>query len=124
MANTPTLSRFLTELSRLLRQKDQNQLSAYLVIEPPYSDIYNRLITELRSQYPKTAAAAGTSSGDVEDRLEAVCSQALPEAREGVDGGSSWTAFVKFMVQYLIFLKDVDVGNLLVTYGMLREVLQ
>jgi len=113
MANT-TLDKFLAEINTLLRQKDNAKIRDYLHIEPPYAQIYVTLISEVRSAYPK----------GVEDGLETKVSNALPTARDGVDGSSSWTAFVKFMVQYLVFLRDVDVGNLLETYNLLSELLQ
>lgn len=111
---TATIDRFLGEISRIIREKNAQQLREYLVIEPPYADTYNTLISELRRVYQKGR----------EDALEAKCSAALPEARDGIDGSSSWTAFVKFVVQYFSFLRDVDVGNLLETYNLLSELLQ
>lgn len=111
---TATIDRFLGEISRIIREKNASQLREYLVIEPPYADIYNTLISELRRAHPKGQ----------EDALDAKCSNALPGARDGVDGSSSWTAFVKFVVQYFCFLRDVDVSNLLETYNLLSELLQ
>ena len=111
-----TLDRFLGEISRILRERNNTQLCEYLVIEPPFAETYNALIAELRNNYRK--------GQNQEDALETRCSNALPEAREGVDGSSSWTAFVKFMVHYLTFLRDVDVSNLLETYNLLSELLQ
>ena len=35
----------------------------------------------------------------------------------------NWTAFIKFVVAYLVFLRDLDVGDLLRTDGGLSEVL-
>ena len=37
---------------------------------------------------------------------------------------ASWSAFSRFMVLYFGFLRDVDVSNLLETFGLLSEVLQ
>ena len=111
---TSTLDKFLSEISNLLRSKNGLKLRDYLVIEPPFAQIYNQLITEIRSTYPKGQ----------EDGLETKCSNALPEARDGVDGSASWTAFIKFMVQYFNFLREVDVSNLLETYNQLSELLQ
>lgn len=113
MANA-TLDKFLAEINTLLRQKDNTKLRDYLVIEPPFAQIYTTLIGEVRSSFPKGS----------EDGLENRVSNALPTARDGIDGSASWTAFVKFMVQYLVFLRDVDVNNLLETYNLLSELLQ
>ena len=112
-ASISVLDQFLSETSRILKDRDGARLQDYLVIEPPYPKIYNSMIAELRVAFPR-----GT-----EDDLEAKCSQALPEAREGEDG-SSWTAFVKFIVQYFAFIRDVNVDNLLDTYNLLSELVQ
>jgi hypothetical protein len=110
---TPTIDNFLSEISTILRQQDGAKLQRFLLIEPKFPDIYNTMIWELQSAFPQ-----GT-----ETRLEARCSQALPEAREGLDG-SPWTAFIKFTVQYFTFLRDVNVDDLLKTYNQLSELVQ
>lgn len=109
-----TLNRFLGEISAILREQNGQRLQQYLVIEPPFAEIYNTLITEVRRTFPK----------DQEEALESRCNDLLPEARDGVDGSSSWTAFTKFMVAYFGFLRDVDVSNLLDTYNLLSDLLQ
>ncbi|KAF2417524.1 hypothetical protein EJ08DRAFT_599955 [Tothia fuscella] len=111
--STPTIDQFLSEISRFLRLQDGSALQNVLVIEPPYQPAYNSVITELRSTYP---------TGN-EAKLEAKCSQALPEAREGIDG-SPWTAFVKFTAQYFTFLRDVNIERLLDTYNQLSELVR
>jgi len=113
MTTAPTLDQFLGEISRILREKNAVQLQDYLVIEPPYRDLYNAMITEIRHVFPKGS----------EGTLEVKCSAALPEARNGEDG-APWTAFSTFMVQYLGFLRDVNIANLLDTYNLLSELVQ
>lgn len=113
MAFTAVLDQFLLETSRILRDRDGAQLQDYLLIEPPYKQIYNSMIAELRATHPR-----GT-----EDKLEVKCGEALPEARNGEDG-IPWTAFLKFMVQYLGFIRDVNIQNLLDTYNLLSELVQ
>jgi len=113
MTTSPTLDQFLAEISRILHERNALQLQDYLVIEPPYRDLYNAMITEIRHVFPKGS----------EGNLEAKCSAALPEARDGEDG-QPWTAFSKFMVQYLGFLRDVNIANLLDTYNLLTELVQ
>lgn len=113
MTSTSTLEQFISEISKILREKDALKLQDYLIIEPPYSNIYNAMIGELRHAFPK-----GT-----EDRLDAKCSSGLPEARNGEDD-APWTAFVKFMVQYFCFLRDVNIENLLDTYNLLSDLVQ
>lgn len=111
--STPTLNQFLGEIARIIREHNGQQLQDYLVIEPPYRDLYNAMILEIRQSFP-----AGS-----EDGLEEKCSRALPEAREGLDG-ASWTSFVKFITQYFVFLRDVSIQNLLDTYNLLSELVQ
>ena len=110
MPDTPTLDQFLAEISTILRDQDGTKLNDFLIIEPPYSAIYDTLIEEIRQQYPKTN----------ENVLDSKITLALPEARDGLDG-ASWNAFIKFLVCYLAFLRDVDLSNLLHTYNLLSE---
>jgi hypothetical protein len=113
MAATPTTDQFLGEISKILREKNASQLQQYLIIEPPYPQIYQQIVQEVRRVFPKGS----------EDALEKKCSEALPEARLGEDD-SPWTAFVKFMVQYFTFLRDVNVEQLLDTFNLLCELVQ
>jgi hypothetical protein len=110
---TPTTDQFLGEISKLLRGKSASQLQQYLIIEPPFTQIYQQIVQEIRSVFPKAR----------ENALEKKCSDALPEARLGEDD-SPWTAFVKFMVQYFAFLRDVNVEQLLDTFNILCELVQ
>ncbi|KAH0360491.1 hypothetical protein KCU65_g9380, partial [Aureobasidium melanogenum] len=115
---TPTLDQFLSEINRITLSKDSSQLSQYLVIEPPYAPSYNTIINELRKVFPK-------GSNDSDTALE----KKINKAVKVIDGGddvevASWSAFSRFMVLYFGFLRDVDVGNLLETFGLLSEVLQ
>lgn len=111
-SSTPTLDQFLSEISQILHQQDSSKLCDYLVIEPPYGQVYHSMINELRSAYPKGKDPA----------LEVKCSSSLPDGL-GEDN-ASWGAFTKFMVQYLSFIRDVDVQNLLETYNLLSELVQ
>lgn len=117
-AQTSTLDRFLSEISRLLRTQDGAELCSYLIIEPPYSNIYNALIVELRASYARSG-----SNNASNDALELKVHDSIPEARDGQDGATTWTAFIKFMSGYLGFLRDVDINNLYDTYGLLSELL-
>jgi hypothetical protein len=115
---TRTLDQFLSEINRITLSKDSALLSTYLVIEPPYAPSYNTIISELRTTYPKSAE----SDTALEKKIVRVV--------KVIDGGNddvevaSWSAFSRFMVLYFGFLRDVDVGNLLETFGLLSEVLQ
>lgn len=110
---TPIVDQFLGEISRIIREENGLQLQDYLVVEPPYGDLYQTMIGEIRKTFSKGA----------EDVLEKKCEAAIPEARGGGET-ASWSAFVKFMVQYLGFLRDVDTQNLLETYNLLNELVQ
>lgn len=112
---TPTLDLFLREISNLLRNEDGVTLQQYLKIEPPYGQQYDTLIQELRQAYPQTR----------QDLLEQHCSSLLPEARDGIELHTPWSAFIKFLTLYFAFLREGhDAGNLLGTYNALSEVVQ
>lgn len=110
---TPTVDQFLTEISRIVREQNSLQLQDYLVVEPPYGQTYQSMIRELRQVFPKGSETA----------LEAKCEGTIPEAQGNAETGS-WSAFIKFMVQYLTFLRDVNTQNLLETYNLLNELVQ
>lgn len=115
---TPTLERFLSEVSSILRQRDATKLREYLVIEPPYAQIYETLCAEVRSTY-------NANDGTAAQRLETACSDKLNSVLVDPEGYSpTWTAFVKFIAQYFFFLRDVDISNLLATYELLSELVQ
>lgn len=112
-AGTQTLDRFLGELYRILDAKNGSQLQDYLVIEPPFSNVYISMISELRSAYPRGR----------EDGLEEKCGRCIPQPEAGEES-LTWTAFAKFLVQYFGFVRDVNIDNLLETYNMLSELVQ
>ena len=111
-AATPLLGHFLIAINGFVQARNEIQLADYLVLEPPFGPHYVRMIEELRTHYP---------SGS-EDAIEAKCQQLLAAAREGAEG-SPWSAFVKFMAQYLRHLRDVDPDprRYLETYELLSE---
>ena len=111
--STPTIDKFLSELARILRQKNGVQLQDYLILEPPLPPLYNIIVNELRQAFP----------GGNQDVLEAKCKAMLPEDEEGDEGGS-WTAFISFLVQYFAFLRDVNVDHLVETHDMLKALLK
>ena len=115
---TPTVTQFLSEVSTIIRQRNASRLCDYLVIEPPYSTIYETLRAEVRASY-------NAQDGTAAQRLETACTQKLGNVLADPEGNApTWTAFAKFITQYFIFLRDVDVGNLLATYESLSELLQ
>ena len=132
-----TLERFLTEINRILAERDAARLLDYLVIEPPYPASYTEMIAELRRDFPSRSADGDNTinntggqrrSGDA--GLESLCERKLRDVLSSdaaatttiTSGGSTgtgmgWSAFGKFMVQYFVFLREVDVRgrNLLET---------
>ncbi|KAJ5593810.1 uncharacterized protein N7459_000018 [Penicillium hispanicum] len=107
----PILDQFLGELSEFVRNRDGDQLQNFLQIEPPLSDLYQRMIEELRQRYRPGAQ----SDTELLQRCEAL----VPHSK----GSSSWTAFPIFVKLYLTFLRDVNVENLLETYNLLKGLL-
>ena len=125
---TSTIDRFLTEINRILVERDATRLLDYLVIEPPYSASYTEMIAELRRDFPRFGNM-GQRYGDAE--LESLCERKLrdvlsSDATSSGNAGMGWSAFGKFLVQYFVFLREVDVRgrHLLETYNLLSEVLQ
>ncbi|KAF1816307.1 hypothetical protein P152DRAFT_388749 [Eremomyces bilateralis CBS 781.70] len=111
--STNTLDLFLKEVNAIVQNGDGAKLASYLIIEPPYGEIYQKMISEVRQRFPK---------GN-EDALEQKVTALLSAARHGIDG-SPWTTFIKFIVPYLGFLRDVNLQNLLDTYDLLSDVVQ
>lgn len=110
--DAPMLGQFLVAVNGFVHVKNETSLADWLLLEPPFSDHYDRMIEELKQTYPR---------GN-EEALEKKCSQALPSAREGEDG-APWTQFIKFMVQYLSYLREIDAdpNKYLQTYDLLSE---
>ncbi|KAI9833732.1 MAG: hypothetical protein M1819_003465 [Sarea resinae] len=110
---TPTVDKFLTEIARILREKNGVQLQDFLVIEPPFPQLYAVMVSEFHQAFPKGR----------EDALQQKCRHALPDL-EDRDDGSSWTAFVKFMGQYFSFIRDVNTEDLVETFELLRSLVK
>lgn len=115
--STPLLGQYLNALNGFIKVRNEASLSDWIVLEPPFNERYMDMIQELRQTYPR--------GGSSDEALEAKCTQALKAAVEG-DDGSPWTTFIKFMVQYLSYLRDVsvDVSRYLETYELLSELQQ
>lgn len=117
---TPTIDKFLTEVARILREKNGVQLQDFVILEPPLPPLYNDIVDELRQSFPATDIQ---HASDGQDALEAKCEALLPEFAEGDEGGS-WTSFVSFIVKYFVFMRDVDVNHLVETHDMLKALLK
>lgn len=114
---TPTTDKFLSGVAGLLRARDALQLQQYILVEPPLPDIFSMLKSELRQAFPDKNDAA----------LERKCSDLLPEDQDGGGPdaqGSAWPGFVAFMREYLEFLRDVDVENLLEAHELLSALVK
>jgi hypothetical protein len=109
---TPILDRFLSAVAELVQNRDGVKLQDFLQIEPPLSPIYHEMIGELRRRYPR--------DGRKDEELLAKCETLVPST----ESGSSWSAFPVFLRLYLMFLRDVNVDNLLETYDLLKGLLK
>ena len=110
----PTIDEFLAAISRLLQERDGQQLQDYLVIEPPFPPKYNQLVGELKQAYPFQSS---------NNALENKCKSFVPEFDESENGGSR-VPFIAFMVRYFAFLRDVNVENLIETHDLLKGLLK
>ena len=110
----PTIDQFLSEVTGLLRETNGEKLRDYLQIEPPLPPQYNVIISELKEYFPRSID---------QDILEARCKKFIPEYEEGEDG-ASLLSFITFMVKYFVFLRDVNVNQLVETHEMLKSLLK
>lgn len=106
---TPVVDSFIANIMELIRDRNGAKLQDYLQIEPPLPPVYQDMVTELKSQYPQSA--------NTDDQLLGKCESAVPP-------GSSWSSFPLFLRQYFIFVRDVNVDNLLDTYDLLKALLK
>ncbi|CAG8928178.1 unnamed protein product [Penicillium salamii] len=111
MSQTPVLDQFLGNLQEIVQNRDGSKLQDFLQLEPPLSEIYQRMITELRQHYATSAKA----DADILQR----CERLVPRTKNG----SSWAAFPAFMRMYLTFLREMNTDNLLETYNQLKALL-
>ncbi|KAI9804701.1 MAG: hypothetical protein M1833_006776 [Piccolia ochrophora] len=110
--STPTTDQFLSAIAGFLRAKNALQIRSYILVEPPLPDIYSTLATELRRSFSQTNGPA----------LERKCNDLLPEDPDrgpNDEQGTSWPAFVSFMKEYLEYIRDVNVQNLVETHQVL-----
>ncbi|CAG8219386.1 unnamed protein product [Penicillium salamii] len=111
MSQTPILDQFLGNLQEIVQNRDGSKLQDFLQLEPPLSEIYQRMIAELRQHYATSAKA----DADILQR----CERLVPRTKNG----SSWAAFPAFMRMYLTFLREMNTDNLLETYNQLKALL-
>ena len=106
MAGADKIGEFLRGINGLISTSDGQLLSKWLLIDPPLPPEYQEMI-------------AGLQVADAEASLEGKCRSILTE----VDS-REWQAFIPFITQYLLFLRDINVDNLLDAYNLLSELLQ
>jgi hypothetical protein len=112
MGQTPVLDQFLGSLQDIIQKRDGTKLQDFLQLEPPLSDIYQRMIVELQ----QNCGSGPKADADIQQR----CERLVPRTK----GSSSWTAFPTFLKLYLIFLRDMNTDNLLETYNQLKALLK
>ncbi|KIW05546.1 uncharacterized protein PV09_03424 [Verruconis gallopava] len=112
---TPTVDRFLEGISEIINRSDAEELRNWMPIEPAFPDIYNNIIQEMRSQFPADPEKPAEVSSQLEEKVRPKLSSVL------LTNGDEWTGFAAFMCQYLVYLREVDPGNLLSTYRQLTE---
>ena len=110
--STSIIDRFLGEIAGILKSENGTKLREYLIIEPPFPELYTQIIAELRQTYLVFNQGA----------LEGKITSFIPEYDESEDG-SSRSTFISFMSKYLIFIRDVDIDSLLETHDMLKSLL-
>lgn len=115
--NNDVETRLCSAVNDAIRVRDDNQLRSIVLLEPPFPPDHEELIQSLRSKYP-----AGDSSNA---RLEQLIRRVVTETAESEDDQGrpvqGWGAMVVFLLQWMTFLRDMDVGNLLHTYQQLNE---
>ncbi|KAL6707574.1 hypothetical protein ACN47E_003923 [Coniothyrium glycines] len=114
-------SRLCTAVNAAIRAKDARQLQAILILEPEYPPEHQELISALRTRYP-------SNDGNAEQRLEQAVRRTVTETGESEDEEGrpvqAWGSMVTFLVGWMTFLRDVDLGDYLKLYSQLSDLQQ
>jgi hypothetical protein len=114
-------TRLCTALNGAIQAWNAHQISAIVIIEPPFPADHEELIQSLRNNYPE-------DDDDADERLEQLIKRVVTETAESEDADGrpvqSWSAMVTFLIEWMAFLRDVDPNNLLEVYQRLSELLQ
>lgn len=115
---TPTLDKFLGQISGILQKRDGPELRNYLAIEPPFSKPYQDLIAELREKY------SGADAIDNAKKLYALLEKRVAryDLDKGTDGASP--SFYTFLQEYLFFIRDVEQRDVAAIFQSFREVMK
>ncbi|KAK8080478.1 CSN12-signalosome component [Apiospora hydei] len=99
---------FLSEIRKFLKNRNGNDLRAWLLVEPPLPDQYHKLADELKKGYRNSAS------------LTKLVDSCLPEDDNvSDDEGTAWPGFVSFMKDYFEYWRDVDFDDLLGAHQLL-----
>jgi hypothetical protein len=114
-------TRLCSALNGAIQAWNAHQISAIVIIEPPFPADHEELIQSLRNNYPE-------DDDDADERLEQLIKRVVTETAESEDADGrpvqSWSAMVTFLIEWMAFLRDVDPNNLLEVYQRLSELLK
>jgi len=113
-------TRLCTAVNFAIQNHDAEQLRQIVLIEPPFPPDHEQLIQSLRTNYPD-------DDDETDDQLEELIKRIVPETAESEDNDGrplqSWSSMVTFLVDWMVFLRDVDPNNLLDVYEALSDLL-
>ncbi|KAF4587413.1 PCI domain-containing protein [Ophiocordyceps camponoti-floridani] len=106
------LGQFLTQIRSHVREKRDDNLGAWLSVDPPSPKPYHDLAAELRRNF--------TTQESLDLSIDAI----LPLEDDDDDGGGGggggvWPSFQVFIRDYLVFWRDVDYGALVEAHELL-----
>ncbi|KAJ4987721.1 cop9 signalosome complex subunit 12 [Stagonosporopsis vannaccii] len=107
-----------TAVNNAIKARNAVELASIVLLEPPFPPIYQELVQSLQNSYPQNA-------NNSEDRLDQLVRRVVTETAEYEDEQGKpvqgWNAMVSFLVGWMIFLRDMDLSNLLHTYQGLKD---
>jgi hypothetical protein len=110
MVGGQLLRQYLQLVNSAIANKNGNQLSTLLPIEPPFGEDYQNLLNDIFSTYSDSTALKDV----IKNGVEVV-------AREDRD---SWATFPEFLQTYFNFIRTVNPNDLLTTYEKLSNLLK
>ena len=105
MLETTKVDAFLNGINDILQRGDPVALRDWLAVDPPFNDEYSAISVRVRT-LPK------------DFNLIDYCRDVLREIyiRE-------WNGFIPFIFQYFLFLRDINMENMLEAYELLKDLL-
>jgi hypothetical protein len=110
MAKSALLSQFIGLLNMAIAGQNGELLKSVLPIEPPFKSDFVKLIDDVFTRYSDL------------DSLKEDLKLGIPVAAQ--DDKDAWQAFPDFLVDWLGFIRTVNVENLLETYDMLSNLIK